>query len=575
MADVDSDKAAALERKRKRLEAWKKRQEQQAKAAESAKPNKAKVTLSLGTGIGLNKNNAKSKARKKKKKRKPGFGGFGGGDDDDDDDGDDATKKTNKRPLGLVALDMDMDMDMNEFENESTIKRNGNGNGVGTGETKVSTGDTFSPPAKKKRRWDTASPSASMNNSATTTTTTTTTTAATATEDDLDKFMNELNAGAMGKIVVQRAQSNQQSLSIDVGGSMMQMQQSQLKAKSHSPHSAVNTPLSGSVITPEELAKLMKGGKNDKKNSASRKEEGALYGPSDWETSASEAESEPETDDEQEEKERQKFLQALKKTTVNTPVTTVNNDEELMSINKPPQLAAEVQSEKQRRANHLENLKKQAEDAQRASLKASQPDIGRIYYGDVESGVMEEAERTLNVVNAKSVDALEVLAELNKKKELKAVDHSKVEYIPIRKNLYIVPRSVAKLSDDAVMERRAKWKIRVRGRGAPAPVETFEECGLSERLLSVLRKMKIEKPYAVQAQCLPCIMAGRDVIGIAKTGSGKTLAYLLPMLRHISDQPPLAPHESGPIGLILAPARELAVQIHHVTKSFAKQLGLK
>ena len=188
---------------------------------------------------------------------------------------------------------------------------------------------------------------------------------------------------------------------------------------------------------------------------------------------------------------------------------------------------------------------------------------------------MEEAERTLDVVNAASVDALEVLAELNKKKELKSVDHSKLEYIPIRKNLFIVPRSVASLTSDQVIERRAKFKTRVRGKGAPAPVETFEECGLSERILQILKKMKIQKPYAVQAQCLPCIMAGRDVIGIAKTGSGKTLAYLLPMLRHIADQPPLEPHESGPIGLVLAPARELAVQIHHVTKVFTKQLGLK
>jgi ATP-dependent RNA helicase DDX46/PRP5 len=71
------------------------------------------------------------------------------------------------------------------------------------------------------------------------------------------------------------------------------------------------------------------------------------------------------------------------------------------------------------------------------------------------------------------------------------------------------------------------------------------------------------------------LAAGRDVIGIAKTGSGKTLAYVLPMLRHILAQPPLDFHESGPIGLILCPARELAFQVHSVCKSFAKQLGLK
>ncbi len=271
-------------------------------------------------------------------------------------------------------------------------------------------------------------------------------------------------------------------------------------------------------------------------------------------------------DDEEEENARRNFLAALRQSTI----ASTEPSQPMVA-----QLASEVQSEKQRREAHIEKLKQEAAEAQRAVTQASQPDIGRIFYSDVESGVMEEAERNLNALNNASVDALEVLSELNKKKELKAVDHSKIEYLPIRKNLYIVPRSVANLTEDEIMERRAKHQIRVRGKGAPSPVETFEECGLSERILAILKKMKIEKPFAVQAQCLPCIMAGRDVIGIAKTGSGKTLAYLLPMLRHIGDQPGLAPHESGPIGLILAPARELAVQIHSVCKSFAKQLGIK
>jgi len=65
------------------------------------------------------------------------------------------------------------------------------------------------------------------------------------------------------------------------------------------------------------------------------------------------------------------------------------------------------------------------------------------------------------------------------------------------------------------------------------------------------------------------------VIGIAKTGSGKTLAYLLPMIRHILDQPDLSKGESGPIGLVLAPARELAAQIHTVCKTFTKAMNMK
>lgn len=55
-----------------------------------------------------------------------------------------------------------------------------------------------------------------------------------------------------------------------------------------------------------------------------------------------------------------------------------------------------------------------------------------------------------------------------------------------------------------------------------------------------------EKPTPIQAQAIPAIMSGRDLIGIAKTGSGKTVAFLLPMFRHIMDQGPLEEGD-GPI----------------------------
>lgn len=70
-------------------------------------------------------------------------------------------------------------------------------------------------------------------------------------------------------------------------------------------------------------------------------------------------------------------------------------------------------------------------------------------------------------------------------------------------------------------------------------------------------------------------MSGRDLIGIAETGSGKTLAYILPMLRHIRDQPPLQDGIDGPIGLVIAPTRELVLQIYKETKAFVKPCGLR
>lgn len=214
----------------------------------------------------------------------------------------------------------------------------------------------------------------------------------------------------------------------------------------------------------------------------------------------------PETDDEEEEKARRAFIEALKS------APTLGGAEEEEEEAKKPELAAEVRSEKQRREQRLKELEQEAQEARHSAQNAGAPDLGRLY-NDVEGGVMEEAERNLDTAMA-APDALSVLAELNKKKELKAVDHSKMDYIDFQKNLYVVPRALASITNDEVINLRAKLKVRVRGHGAPAPVSTFEHCGVSEKILNMLHAQKIYKPFPVQAQCIPCIMAGRDVIGM-------------------------------------------------------------
>ncbi|RXH68198.1 hypothetical protein DVH24_028345 [Malus domestica] len=55
----------------------------------------------------------------------------------------------------------------------------------------------------------------------------------------------------------------------------------------------------------------------------------------------------------------------------------------------------------------------------------------------------------------------------------------------------------------------------------------------------MIKRLGYEKPMPIQAQALPIITISRDCIGIAKTGSGKTLVYVLPMLRHSKDHPPV------------------------------------
>lgn len=94
------------------------------------------------------------------------------------------------------------------------------------------------------------------------------------------------------------------------------------------------------------------------------------------------------------------------------------------------------------------------------------------------------------------------------------------------------------------------------------------------RSLDVIRRNGWAEPTSIQAQAIPAIMSGRDVVGIAKTGSGKTVAFLLPLFRHVKDQRPVANNE-GPIALILSPTRELATQIYREAKQFMGPMNVR
>ncbi|RJE22773.1 hypothetical protein PHISCL_04876 [Aspergillus sclerotialis] len=172
-------------------------------------------------------------------------------------------------------------------------------------------------------------------------------------------------------------------------------------------------------------------------------------------------------------------------------------------------------------------------------------------------------------------DFLAIANKARKKKELPTVDHKKVEYEPFRKKFYNEPSDLAQMSADEVANLRLELDgIKVRGVDVPKPVQKWSQCGLGVQTLDVIEKLGYESTTSIQAQAIPAIMSGRDVIGVAKTGSGKTIAFLIPMFRHIKDQRPLANME-GPIGLIMTPTRELATQIHKDCKPFLKALNLR
>ncbi|XP_044252911.1 probable ATP-dependent RNA helicase DDX46 [Tribolium madens] len=160
------------------------------------------------------------------------------------------------------------------------------------------------------------------------------------------------------------------------------------------------------------------------------------------------------------------------------------------------------------------------------------------------------------------------------KKELAKIDHNMVRYLPFRKSFYVEVPEIAKMTHEEVEAYKEEMEgIRVKGKGCPKPIKTWAQCGVSTKELNILKKLGFEKPTPIQVQAIPAIMSGRDLIGIAKTGSGKTLAFLLPMFRHILDQPSLE-ETDGPIAIIMTPTRELCMQIGKDIKKFTKSLNL-
>jgi superfamily II DNA/RNA helicase len=106
-----------------------------------------------------------------------------------------------------------------------------------------------------------------------------------------------------------------------------------------------------------------------------------------------------------------------------------------------------------------------------------------------------------------------------------------------------------------------------------APVPTFAELGLPEKLVSLLARRGMDAPFAIQARALPDALGGRDVLGRGQTGSGKTLAFGLPTIVRLLAGPRRTPNH--PRALILVPTRELAQQVHDALAPLSQPLDLK
>jgi ATP-dependent RNA helicase DeaD len=97
-------------------------------------------------------------------------------------------------------------------------------------------------------------------------------------------------------------------------------------------------------------------------------------------------------------------------------------------------------------------------------------------------------------------------------------------------------------------------------------VENFDQLGLSEPILRAVRDVGYETPSPIQAACIPVLLEGRDLIGQAQTGTGKTAAFALPLLGKVDIK------DARPQILVLAPTRELAIQVAEAFQKYAHHL---
>ncbi|XP_064576336.1 probable ATP-dependent RNA helicase DDX59 [Zonotrichia leucophrys gambelii] len=116
------------------------------------------------------------------------------------------------------------------------------------------------------------------------------------------------------------------------------------------------------------------------------------------------------------------------------------------------------------------------------------------------------------------------------------------------------------LQEEQVENLKLQLGIAVQGQQVPRPIVEFEHCGFPETLNNNLKNSGYEVPTPIQMQMIPVGLLGRDILASADTGSGKTAAFLLPVIMKVLKE------TETPCALILAPTRELAIQIERQAK---------
>jgi ATP-dependent RNA helicase DDX41 len=177
----------------------------------------------------------------------------------------------------------------------------------------------------------------------------------------------------------------------------------------------------------------------------------------------------------------------------------------------------------------------------------------------------EEEARISKEASKVQTNALQAASELAKG----------VEYKDAMPSTWTCPKYILEQGPAVWDKIRKEWHTEVEGVDIPPPCKRFVDMKFPPPILNVLNRKGIKKPTPIQMQGLPVALAARDMIGIAFTGSGKTLTFSLPLVMAALEEElrmPIVPGE-GPIGIILAPSRELVRQTYEVVEEFCQEIS--
>ncbi|GAX86279.1 hypothetical protein CEUSTIGMA_g13691.t1 [Chlamydomonas eustigma] len=135
-----------------------------------------------------------------------------------------------------------------------------------------------------------------------------------------------------------------------------------------------------------------------------------------------------------------------------------------------------------------------------------------------------------------------------------------------RKQISLKPKADTKSRDSNPPKSDAE--LRNDGEASTSNI-SFKALGLTDWLCNVCKSLGMVRPTPVQESCIPAILSGRDVIGLASTGSGKTAAFALPILMELAKDP------YGVFALIMTPTRELAIQIAEQFRALGAGMSLR